>query len=275
MLIAGLNKTTLLDYPEHVAAAVFVGGCNFRCPFCHNAEIVLAPLTQKLYTVTEIIAFLEKRKNILKGVCITGGEPTCQADLPELIGQIKALGYRVKLDTNGYAPEMLKSLLKENLLDYVAMDIKNCPEKYPMTVGVRLDKEKLAAGESGGDGGHRNFSDSFQIGKIEESVSALKESGIRYEFRTTVVKEFHTKEDLLKIADWIKGCPLYFLQQYRKSGGIIYAAPSDGNLGQAVGGPMDIRQSFHGYGRREMEDLAQAIRQLPGMSGKVLLRGIE
>ena len=136
MLIAGFNKTTLLDYPGCVAATVFVGGCNFRCPFCHNGGLVLAPLSQKLYSETEILGLLEKRKSILKGVCITGGEPTLHADLPEFILKIKNLGYQVKLDTNGYAPEVLKGLLDDKLLDYVAMDIKNCPDKYAEIVGI-------------------------------------------------------------------------------------------------------------------------------------------
>ena len=181
MLILGLNKTTLLDYPGRVAATVFTGGCNFRCPFCHNGGLVLEPSAGDVFSEEEILAFLMKRKKILKGVCITGGEPTMQADLPEFIRKLKEIGYQVKLDTNGYAPQVLERLLDEKLLDYVAMDIKNCREKYVMTVGM-----------SGKE-------DSFQINRIEQSVELLKHSGIDYEFRTTVVKELHDKQDIFKI----------------------------------------------------------------------------
>ena len=124
MLIAGLNKTTLLDYPGRVAATIFVGGCNFRCPFCHNGGLVLDPLYQGVYSEEEILSFLKKRKSILRGVCITGGEPTLHADLPEFIEKIRALGYQVKLDTNGYAPHVLEQLLGKQMVDYVAMDIR-------------------------------------------------------------------------------------------------------------------------------------------------------
>lgn len=250
MLIAGLSKTTLLDYPGCVAAAVFVGGCSFRCPFCHNGGLVLDPLSQASYAEEEIFAFLKKRKGVLKGVCITGGEPTIHADLPEFISKVKTIGYKVKLDTNGYAPDVLERLIDEKVVDYVAMDIKNCADKYAATVGMAS-----VEGESG-----------FEIEKIRQSVSLLKRSSILYEFRTTVVKEFHTREDLLKITDWIKGSPYYYLQQYQDNENILNRV--------AGGSGIDGESPFHGYTKEEMEEMAAALQQAPGMTGKVYLRGI-
>lgn len=255
MLIAGLNKTTLLDYPGCVAATVFTGGCNFRCPFCHNGSLVLAPLSQGFYSEKEIFAFLEKRKNVLKGVCVTGGEPTLQEDLPEFLLRVKEMGYRVKLDTNGYKPDVLEELLGKKLLDYVAMDIKNCPEKYAVTSG-------LGTGED--------------WKQIHDSIKILKESSIPYEFRTTVVKELHLKEDLVKIGEWIKGCSLYYLQQYQDNENILC------RIVQQDGGARGLEEAelksdfefFHGYAKEEMEQMADAVRKVPGMTGEVILRGI-
>lgn len=201
MEIHGFNKTTLLDYPGHLAATIFTGGCNFRCPFCHNGSLVLNPKGQPLITEEEIFAVLEKRKHMLEGVCITGGEPTLQKDLPDFIRRIKSLGILVKLDTNGMKPEMLKACLKEGLLDYVAMDIKNSKENYGLSTGL-LQPE---------------------LEKIEESVRLLKESSIEYEFRTTIVKEHHTAEDMERIGQWLAGAPRYYLQNYRDSEGVIEA----------------------------------------------------
>ena len=182
MKIAGLTKTTLLDYPAHVAATVFTAGCNFRCPFCHNSDLVLGNISEAgLIDEKEIFAFLHKRKNVLAGLCISGGEPTIQADLVEFIRMVKEIGYLVKLDTNGYQPDVLDVLINERLLDYIAMDIKNTKVKYPLT----CDMENIS------------------VDKIVASVNIIKESGIPHEFRTTVVKELHTEEDLLKIADWL------------------------------------------------------------------------
>lgn len=250
MLIAGLSKTTLLDYPGCVAAAIFVGGCNFRCPFCHNGGLVIDPLSQASYAEKEIFAFLEKRKGVLKGVCITGGEPTLHADLPEFISKIKKIGYKVKLDTNGYAPDVLKMLIDEKAVDYVAMDIKNCPDKYAATVGMASAERK---------GG-------FDIEKIRQSVSLLKRSFVLYEFRTTVVREFHTREDLRKIADWIGGCPRYYLQQYQDNENILNRI--------AGGSGVDGERLFHGYSKEEMEEMAAVLRQVPGMTGEVYVRGV-
>ena len=192
MEIHGFNKTTLLDYPEHVACTVFTGHCNMRCPFCHNGDLVLQPGSQPLVPEEEFFAFLNKRKNILEGVAITGGEPTLQKDLKDFIAKIKDLGLLVKLDSNGMRPQDLKELVAANLIDYLAMDIKSSKEKYGETVGIA----------------------NFDIKPIEESVDFLMEGRVPYEFRTTVLKPFHTQEVFEGIADWIGGCEKYFLQSY-------------------------------------------------------------
>lgn len=219
MRICGLNKTTLLDYPGHVAAAVFLGGCNFRCPFCQNGDLVLKPESQAAIGEEELFSFLKKRKGILSGVCITGGEPTLEKDLGIWIGKIKELDYLVKLDTNGYRPEAVGELLEDGLLDYIAMDVKNSMGRYGETAGVgKLD-----------------------TGRIRETINLIMKSGIDYEFRTTVVKELHRKEDIEAIGNEIKGARAYFLQSYQESPGVI--APG-----------------FHAYSREEMEELAAAAR---------------
>lgn len=271
MLIAGLNKTTLLDYPGYVAATVFVGGCNFRCPFCHNGGLVFTPLSQRVFSVEEVLSFLNKRKNLLKGVCISGGEPTLHADLPEFIEKIKDMGYRVKLDTNGYNPNVLKHLLDRKLLDYVAMDIKNCPEKYELTAGI-IDVGNSRTGDISKDSDE--VSQIFDMNKICQSVALLKESDIRYEFRTTVVKEFHTKEDLLKIADWIRGCPRYYLQQYQENENIlcrIANKKAGANGGEEASDLSDARY-FHDYTEEEMEQMAEMLRKTDGWIGEIILR---
>lgn len=199
MQIHGFAKMTLLDYPEHVAATVFTGACNFRCPFCHNGDLVLRPQEVPRIAEEDVLRVLEKRKNLLEGVCITGGEPTLQPDLADFIKKIKQLGFLVKLDTNGYRPEILERLLADELLDYVAMDIKNSKEKYAMTAGVS----------------------DFEIGKIETCVELLKKGTIPYEFRTTAVKELHTKEDFMAIGEWLEGARAYFIQPYRESEQVI------------------------------------------------------
>jgi pyruvate formate lyase activating enzyme len=250
MNIQGLQKLTLLDYPEKVACTMFTVGCNFRCPFCHNASLVSHVDMEKNIPVEKILAFLKKRLGVLDGICISGGEPLLQPDLEDFIVQVKEMGYFVKLDTNGYAPDVLKILVGDKLVDYVAMDLKNCPDKYALTVG--MDK-----GKSGG---------AFEIERIRRSVSFLKKSSVMYEFRTTVVKEFHTREDLVQIADWIKGCPRYYLQQYQDNENILCRM----NKG---GGKSGV-SSFHGYSKEEMEQMAALLRQTPGMTGEVSLRGV-
>ena len=199
MEIHGFAKTTLLDYPKHVAATVFFGGCNFRCPFCHNGDLVLRPGKVPTIAEEEVLSYLKKRQGILEGVCITGGEPTLQPDLETFIRKLKELGYLVKLDTNGYRPEVLSSLLEKGLLDYVAMDIKNSREKYAMTVGKS----------------------NIEIANIESSVKLLLQGNIPYEFRTTVVRELHTSDDMKKIGAWIQGAQGYFLQNYVESEKVI------------------------------------------------------
>ena len=163
--ISGIQKLTLLDYPEHTACTLFVPYCNFRCPFCHNSELLSGDA--EFYDENEIFAFLKKRKGVLEGVCITGGEPTIYTDLDRFIRDIRALGYRIKLDTNGYMPDRLGALVNEGLLDYIAMDIKNSPERYAETAGLPID--------------------SFDISPIEQSIDIIKNSGVKYEFRATVV----------------------------------------------------------------------------------------
>ena len=203
MLILSLNKTTLLDYPGHVAATIFAGGCNFRCPFCHNRDIVLKSSSLVPLSTEEILGFLKKRRNVLTGVCITGGEPTLYPDLPDLIWLIKELGYLVKLDTNGTNPQMLQDLIHRGLIDYCAMDIKNAPEKYGVTVGIH--KEHTG----------------FDLTAIDRSVQILMQQRIPYEFRTTIVKELHDENDMLSISQWIAGADAYFLQSYTDSEGVL------------------------------------------------------
>lgn len=199
MLIHGLQKLTLLDFPGRVAATLFTGGCNFRCPFCHNATLVEHPNEAPFYSEEEIFSFLKGRKGILDGVAITGGEPLMNPDIGDFIKKIKEMGFAIKLDTNGSYPKRLSDLLDEKLVDYVAMDVKNCREKYAETVGLAK----------------------FDLAPIEESVRILLSSGIDFEFRTTVVKEFHTPDDIEKIVDWIAGAPHYFLQGFTDSGNLI------------------------------------------------------
>ncbi|MCI6043420.1 anaerobic ribonucleoside-triphosphate reductase activating protein [bacterium] len=198
--IHGFNKLTLLDYPGRLACTIFLGHCNFRCPFCHNAGLVLAPEKEPVIPLEEVLGTLKKRKGILDGVCITGGEPTMSAHLPEFIERIKELGYSVKLDTNGSNPKMLKSLVERKMLDYVAMDIKNSPQKYSMTTGMTQ----------------------LNLDAIHESVEFLKTGVVDYEFRTTVVKELHQKEDIRMIGKWLSGSGRYFLQAYKESEHVIH-----------------------------------------------------
>ena len=189
MNIQGLQKMTLLDFPGRVACTVFLGGCDFRCPFCHNGEL-LDGTAETLMTDRELLAFLEKRKGLLDGVAFTGGEPTLRPDLPALMAEIRAMGFAVKLDTNGNHPDALRRILGEGLVDYVAMDVKNSPERYGETIGIP----------------------DFDVSNIEKSLTLLKMSGVDYELRTTVVKEFHDEDSFRAIGPWIAGAKRYFLQ---------------------------------------------------------------
>lgn len=222
MKIYGFQKTTLLDYPEHVAATVFTGGCNFRCPYCQNAGLVLCGGQQKNlkeFSREEVLAHLRKRRGILEGVCITGGEPTLQPDLEEFIREVRNLGYQVKLDSNGYRPEVLRRLLEQELLDYVAMDIKACRANYARAAGLKgmERREDNLKGEMPGGGG-------LCLERIEESIALLQGSGIPYEFRTTAVKGLHTVEEFGEIGAWLAGSRAYFIQSYRESGEILDGA---------------------------------------------------
>jgi len=190
--IGGLQKLTLIDYPGRLAATVFLIGCNFRCPFCYSSELVLPEKTENQPRIPEedFFNFLKKRRDLLEGVVICGGEPTIHDDLPDFCAKIKKLGYLAKLDTNGSNPEMLKDLIKKKLIDYVAMDIKAPKEKYNFFSGSKLIK------------------------KVEKSVDILKENGVDYEFRTTVAPGLK-KEDILNLTDWIAGQEVnYFLQEF-------------------------------------------------------------
>lgn len=235
MILHGLNKLTLLDYPGHLACTAFTATCNFRCPFCHNGSLVLYPSSCESITEEQFFAFLNDRKNRLEGVCITGGEPTLQPDLIPFIRKIKEKGFLVKLDTNGYKPNILATLLSENLLDMVAMDIKNSKEHYAKTCGIS-----------------ENF---FHISHIEESISLLLHSNISYEFRTTIVKELHDETTILGIGLWLKELSIkyrkqehitfpYFLQSFKASDYLIC-------------GTQDM---FHPYTKQELEQFASILR---------------
>ena len=198
MIIKGLQKTTLLDFPTKVACTVFTPGCNFRCPFCHNASLVIEPDCSQTVDTDAFFSYLKKRKGILDGVCITGGEPLLQKDIDLFIKDIRDLGFAVKLDTNGSFPEKLKYLIDERLVDYVAMDIKSSISKYPTVCGSE------------------RFTDD-----VVKSVELLMRSDIEFEFRTTVVRELHEPSDFEDIGKWISGAPRYFLQQFKDSGDLI------------------------------------------------------
>ncbi len=196
MHISGQQKLTLIDFPGHLATTIFTSGCNFRCPFCHNPELAMGKIekisSSESKSETDFFKFLSARKGKIDGVCITGGEPTLQPGLVDFIKKIKACEFFVKLDTNGTRPDVLKCLLDLKLLDFVAMDIKNSPEKYSETVGVNVDVEKIKA-----------------------SVELIRNSFIDYEFRTTVVPGIHDYVDFLAIANWLSGSKAYYLQEYR------------------------------------------------------------
>lgn len=198
-MIKGFIKNSFVDYPGKVAATVFTGGCNFSCPFCHNGELVKSPGKMKTIPTWEIMDFLEKRKGLIDGVVITGGEPTIYPGLRDFILKVREKGYLVKLDSNGHEPLVLEKLIKENLIDYIAMDIKNSPEKYAETAGLAQ----------------------IDITRIIKSVDIIKNSGVNYEFRTTVMKEFHNKEDMLRIKDWLAGSKKYVLQNYHPMEGQV------------------------------------------------------
>ena len=197
MEFVAINKLSLLDYPNKVSCILFTRTCNFRCPFCHNGLTLLEDFETEV-PFDEIVSFLKKRQGILDGVVISGGEPTLMPDLADKIRVIKDLGFLVKLDTNGSNPDILLDLLEEGLIDYVAMDIKNSIDKYDLTAGAKVNHERIL-----------------------KSIEILKNSGIEYEFRTTLVKEFHTKEDMYEMGKMLEGCPNLYLQKFQISDGVI------------------------------------------------------
>lgn len=189
----------MVDFDGKIACTVFTGGCNFRCPFCHNAPLVVGNLKSQQIDESEVFDYLQKRKGLVDAVCVTGGEPTLQPDLCDFLAKVRSMGYATKLDTNGLRPDVLKAVLDDKLVDYVAMDVKNSPEKYAHTVGVQ----------------------NVDMGKILSSIQLLKDSGIDFEFRTTLIKEFHTSDDVQKIAYLVSGAPRYFMQKYNDNDGCI------------------------------------------------------
>ena len=222
MQIAGLQKLTLLDYPGHVACTVFTPGCNFRCPFCHNAPLVLPERLGCDSTEEEVLSFLKKRVGILDGVAVTGGEPLLHRDIGAFLEKVRALGFRVKLDTNGSFPDRLIELVEAGLVDRVAMDIKNAPALYGKTVGI----------------------EPYDLKNVERSKDFLLSGKVEYEFRTTVVRGLHTAESLIGAAKWIEGAKEYYLQQFKDSGDII------------------ALQGLGAYNETEMRALADAVRPI-------------
>ena len=197
MKFGGLQKLTLLDYPEHVACTLFTVGCNFRCPFCHNFSLVAGSAAEE-YSQEMVLDFLKKRSNVLEGVCITGGEPLLQAGIADFIKKVKDLGYKVKLDTNGAYPDKLRQLVELGLVDYVAMDVKNSKEEYSVTAGCKVDLDSIC-----------------------RSVDLLKSNVVDYEFRTTVTANFHTATSIEQTAIWLAGAKRWYLQQFVDSGDLI------------------------------------------------------
>ena len=194
-----MEKLSLVDYDGKIATTLFTGSCNFKCGFCHNSPLVLDYKSLPEYSMEEVFSYLTKRKGVIEGVCISGGEPTLQKDLPDFCQKIKALGYPIKLDTNGTNPKMVELLAKEGLVDYFAMDIKNNLEDYASIIGF----------------------DKFDTKNIETSVEFFLNGGAPYEFRTTLIKEFHKEENIVKIGQWIKGANKYFLQKFKDSDSCI------------------------------------------------------
>ena len=201
----GLQKLTLLDYPGNMACTVFTGGCNFRCPFCHNRSLVFLNENDSEISTSDILDYLETRSKVLDGVCITGGEPLLHKGIRTFIEKVRSLGLKVKLDTNGSNFAVLKQLIDDGLVDYVAMDIKNSPEKYQETIGLQ----------------------GYDLGEIEKSKNYLLENHVEYEFRTTVVKEFHDIADFENIGKWIKGARHYYLQNFEDHGTCIQEGLSE------------------------------------------------
>ncbi len=199
MEILGLEKLSLVDFDGYVSATVFTGACNFRCGFCHNGSLVLDYQNIPVIPTEEVLSYLKKRSGIIEGLCISGGEPTLQKDLPDFIEKVKSIGLKVKVDTNGTNPEMIKLLVDNGLVDYFAMDIKNDLASYGEIIGI----------------------ENFDTKNIEKSVEYFLSGRIPYEFRTTLIKEYHTAENIINIGKWIKGANKYFLQKFKDCEGCI------------------------------------------------------
>jgi len=227
MVFGGIQKVTLLDYPEKTACTLFTTGCNFRCHYCQNSSLIETNIAEKpdaenqAGSISEILEYLKTRQGLLDGVCISGGEPLLHDDLQDFIGDVKEMGFLIKLDTNGSIPNELKELMSSGMIDYVAMDIKNTPEKYALTVGLP----------------------DFDISSVEESVDILMSSPISYEFRTTVVREFHNADDLISIARWISGAEKYYLQGFINSTEVL-------------------KSGLHGYSNEEMHRFLDKVKEL-------------
>lgn len=219
MQIAGLIKMTLLDYPGKLACTIFTPGCQLRCPYCHNSQLALANSNgPNELSVPDILGFLRKRAGFLEGICISGGEPLLQNGIEEFILAVKSLGYYVKLDTNGGFPKLLARLLGLGLLDYIAMDIKNCPSHYAETCGKA----------------------EIDLSPFEESIRLIQQSGIPHEFRTTVVREFHSEYDMLHLNEWRIDSSPFFMQSFQDSGHLL-------------------KPGLHGYSTEEMEEMRKSI----------------
>lgn len=231
MRINGFQKLTLLDFPGKTACTIFTAGCNLRCPFCHNAELVTSIDLTQSYEQSDILDYINMRKNLLDGVCISGGEPLIYDDTLDFMKRIKDIGLAVKLDTNGFYPQRLKKAIDDGLVDYVATDIKNSKEKYPLTTGIA----------------------ELDITPIEQSVELLMSGTVDYEFRTTVVAELHTKEDMHSIGKWIAGAKRYFLQGFVDSGKLI-------------------KEGMHAHDKEYMNQLADIASEYIAL---VSLRGIQ
>jgi pyruvate formate lyase activating enzyme len=213
--LKGWVRTSLIDFPDHIATVLFTGGCNFRCPMCHNADLVLRPGEMPDLPLEEIWAFLARRVGLVNGVVVTGGEPTLQPNLQSFLRQVRERGVDVKLDTNGYRPDVLEALLGEGLVDYVALDVKAPPEKYPLLIGwVGASSDEAWAVNAAG----AQVPATLDMARLERSMDLLRESGISYEFRTTVVPRLLDEEDVAAIARWVAGAEVYVLQQFRPSG---------------------------------------------------------
>lgn len=240
MIIHGLQKMTLLDFPGQVACTVFLGGCEFRCPFCHNADL-LDMAAPGLMDDEELLAFLKGRTGLLDGVAFTGGEPLLRRDLPDLLERVRQLGYKIKVDTNGDHPDRLREIVEAGLVDYVAMDVKNSPERYAETIGWSAMR---AGGSAQPDGGADSVSAEKAasiIRRIDESIRYLLSGPVSYEFRTTVVKQFHDADSFRAIAEWIDGAKRYELQGFVDRDTVPFAG-------------------LEAYSREEMEAFAEIVR---------------